>query len=123
MRTALLLLTLSMAALAQAPQPAAPTRADILRGDYGPYRANNDLLSYHLDIRVDPAKKTIAGTNTIRFRMLADGTRIQLDLYANLAVDRILLGTTSLKYERELNTVWVDFPEPSRPSTASSFPV
>src|SRR5579863_6372015 len=27
------------------------TRADLLRGTYGPYRANNDLLFYHLDIR------------------------------------------------------------------------
>ena len=70
----------------------APTRADILRGEYGRYRANNDLLFYHLDVRVDPEKKSIAGKNTIRFRMLKDDTRIQLDLYANLNVDRILLG-------------------------------
>ena len=42
----------------QAPAPAPtdrpPTRADILRGEYGRYRANNDLLFYHLDVRVDP---------------------------------------------------------------------
>ena len=31
-----------------------------LRGGYGEERANNDLLYYHLDVRVDPAKKTIA---------------------------------------------------------------
>jgi aminopeptidase N len=60
---------------------------------------------------VDPEKKWIGGKNTIRFKMLKDDTRIQLDLYANLNVDRILLGTTPLKYARELNTVWVDFPE------------
>ena len=47
-----------------------PTRAEMLRGAYGPYRANNDLLYYHLDVRVDPAKKFIGGKNTIRFRML-----------------------------------------------------
>src|SRR6516164_4057752 len=98
-----------------APAPLAadrpPTRADILRGEYGRHRANNDLLSYHLDVRIDPGAKSIAGKNTIRFRMLSDDTRIQLDLYANLAVDKILLGTTPLKYSRELNTVWVDFPE------------
>ena len=44
------------------------TRADILRGAYGAYRANNDLLFYHLDIRVDPEKKFLQGKNTIRFR-------------------------------------------------------
>src|SRR6187455_3025158 len=96
----------------QGPRPLRPpTRADILRGEYARYRANNDLLYYHLDVRVDPEKKSIGGKNTIRFRMVKDDTRIQLDLYANLGVDRILLGATPLKYERELNTVWVDFPQ------------
>jgi aminopeptidase N len=89
----------------------APTRADILRGEYGRYRANNDLLYYHLDVRVDPAEKSIRGTNAIRFRMLHDDTRIQLELFANLNVDAIQLGNTPLKYERDLNTVYVDFPE------------
>ena len=110
----LLLLLVSVTTKAQAPAPqtpAAPTRADILRGEYGQYRANNDLLSYHLDIRVDPARKFITGKNTIRFKMLKDDTRIQLDLVATLAIDKIVMGTTPLKFEREINTVWVDFPE------------
>jgi aminopeptidase N len=94
-----------------ASQPNTPTRADILRGEYGRYRANNHLLFYHLDVRVDPEKKVIAGKNTIRFKMLKDDTRIQLDLFANLSVDKILMGSTALKYERELGAVFVDFPE------------
>ena len=87
-----------------------PTRADILRGEYGRYRSNNDLLTYGLDIRVDPDKKFISGKNTVRFRMLQDDNRIQLDLYENLNVDRILLGDTELKFEREINAVFIDFP-------------
>ena len=67
-----------------------PSRADILRGEYGRYRANNDLLSYHLDIRVDPEKKFLSGKNTIRFKMLKDDTRIQLDLHDNLKIDEIV---------------------------------
>jgi aminopeptidase N len=99
----------------QTPQtPVAPTRADILRGAYGQYRANNDLLFYHLDVRVDPEKKFISGKNTIRFKMLKDDTRIQLDLHQALNVDKILLGTTELKYEREFGAVFVDFPETLR---------
>ncbi|HEY0320263.1 MAG TPA: M1 family metallopeptidase [Pyrinomonadaceae bacterium] len=90
---------------------AAQTHADILRGAYGQYRANNDLLFYHLDIRVDPLKKFISGKNTIRFKMLKDDTRIQLDLHIALNVDKILLGTTPLKYEREERAVFVDFPQ------------
>jgi aminopeptidase N len=95
----------------QAARPAPPLRASQLRGEYGPYRANNDLLFYHLDVRVDPEKKLLSGKNTIRFKMLRDDTRIQLDLYENLKVEKILLGSTELKYEREYNAVFVDFPE------------
>jgi aminopeptidase N len=103
---------------AQNPSPPSteppPTRADILRGEYGRYRANNDLLFYHLDVRVDPAAKSISGKNTIRFRMLSADTRIQLDLHPDLTVDRIVLDGAPLKYERELGTVYVDFPNELR---------
>jgi aminopeptidase N len=94
--------------------PKEPTHADMLRGQYGPYRANNDLLSYHLDIRVDPEKKFISGKNTIRFKMLKDDTRIQLDLHEALNIDKILLNNVPLKYERDSGAVFVDFPDTLR---------
>jgi aminopeptidase N len=87
-----------------------PTRYDMLRGAYGPFRANNDLLYYHLDIRVDPDQKIISGKNTIRFRMLKDGTRIQLDLTDKLDIDKILWNNKPLKYERDTGAVFIDFP-------------
>ncbi|HEV2276103.1 MAG TPA: M1 family metallopeptidase [Acidobacteriaceae bacterium] len=100
---------------------AAPSRADILRGGYGPYRANNDLLYYHLDVRVDPERKFLSGKNTIRFRMLRDGSRIQLDLHPALHIDKILFGSAALKYERDSgdahgggSAVFVDFPQTLR---------
>ena len=93
-------------------QPApAPSRADILRGAYGPYRANNDLLYYHLDVRVEPQKKFLSGKNTIRFKMLNDDARIQLDLNPALNIDKILFGATQLEYEREAGAVFVNFPQ------------
>ena len=106
-----------------------PTHANILRGEYGRYRANNDLLSYDLNIRIDPEKKFVSGTNTIRFKMLKDDTRIQLDLYENLKIDQIVfvdgpyarpapVGNRTvmaapilLKYERDSGAVFVDFPK------------
>jgi len=118
-----------------APQVAtAPTHADILRGEYGRYRANNDLLFYHLDIRIDPEKKFLSGKNTIRFKMLNDDTRIQLDLYDNLKIDKIVQvfeGQGSnrqisaslsipLKYQRDSGAVFVDFPETLRASRVYS---
>ncbi len=88
-----------------------PTKDDLLRGEYGPYRANNDLLSYALKLRVDPEARTIKGSNAIRFRMLNDGQRIQLELTPALAIDALTMGGKPLKYTREERTVWVDFPE------------
>ncbi|MGZ8843242.1 MAG: M1 family metallopeptidase [Pyrinomonadaceae bacterium] len=122
----LLLGITAAAALAQSTQRSnAPTHANLLRGEYGRYRANNDLLFYHLDIRIDPEKKYVSGKNTIRFRMLKDDTRIQLDLYDNLKIDKIdqmfagqdsrgrptKLRSIALKYERDSGAVFVDFPE------------
>jgi aminopeptidase N len=107
-----------------------PSRFDILRGEYGRYRANNDLLFYHLDVRVDPDKKFLSGKTTVRFKMLKDDTRIQLDLQDALKVDRIVLvgkgqsakgkvatspGTSEaldeLKYTRDSGAVFIDFPQ------------
>jgi aminopeptidase N len=111
MKTALVLLICAVGLIwGQTP----PKRSDILRGEYGPYRANNDLLYYHLDVRVEPEKKFISGKTTIRFKMLQDGTRIQLDLHDALNIEKIVLGTTPLKYERDSGAVFVDFPETLR---------
>jgi aminopeptidase N len=112
---------------AQTTPPAATTAAtpalsggDKLLGGYGPYRANNDLLYYHLDVRVDPAKQFLSGTNAIRFRMLEDGKRIQLDLVRTFQIDGISLenahgAPTPLTYERAGGrTIYVDFPRTLR---------
>ena len=89
-----------------------PDRAAMLRGAYGPFRANNDLLYYHLTVRVDPDDKSLKGKNTIRFRMLKDGTRIQIDLQEPLDIDKIVYGSTELKYQRDTGgAVFIDFPQ------------
>ena len=90
--------------------PPTPTRAEVLRGAYGPWRANNDLLSYHLTLRVDPAARSISGDNLIRFRMLQDATRTQLDLTETLAVDSITLGDRPVSFVRDSGALFLDFP-------------
>ena len=93
---------------AQAPDAVkVPTKDDLLRGGYGPYRANNDLLYYHLNLRVDPVAESISGSNTIRFRMLRDGQRIQLELTPALTIDSIKMGGAELTYTREERTLYV----------------
>lgn len=112
----LVLLTIALPAQQARPPvpPAQAARQAELRGGYDRYRANNDLLHYALNVRVDPEKKFLSGTNRVRFTMLSDDTRIRLDLYANLSVDTIVMGATTLTWTRELNAVFIDFPETLR---------
>jgi len=91
-----------------------PTADDLLRGAYGPYRANNDLLFYHLKLRVDPVAKTIAGTNLVRFRMLADGRCIQLELTPELTLDSIMFRGVPLNYTRQERSLFLEFPRTLR---------
>lgn len=108
----LVILLITGACLLVIPSPSyCQSKADLVRGEYGRYRANNDLQYYHLDVRVDPDRKSISGKNSIRFKMLKDDSRIQLDLHSSLAVDKITYGETVLKYERDSGAVFVDFPE------------
>ncbi|UCG84735.1 MAG: M1 family metallopeptidase [Gemmatimonadota bacterium] len=89
-------------------------RADTLRGSYGPFRQNNDVLTYDLDIKVDVAEKFLRGTNKIRFAMIEDADRIQLDLFENMNIDSIVYHDGALPYTREFNAVFIDFPETLR---------
>ena len=86
------------------------TLADTLRGSYGPFRSNNDLTYYHLKVRVDPEKKYISGSNIIKWKMLKDDNRIQIDLYDHLSIDSIIWKNKKLLYERIYNAVFIDFP-------------
>ena len=104
------------------------SEADRLRGEYGPYRANNDLLYYHLDVRVDPEHQMLSGKNVIRFRMLEPGTRIQLDLVPVFNIDKIVLdepsgSTRALKYERAAGTGFITAVAPSATSMIMKSPL
>ncbi len=87
------------------------TKKDSLRGSYGPFRENNDLLFYALSIEVDVERKFILGKNTIQFQMLMDGSRIQIDLFENMTVDSIMFDGHKLSYKRDFNAIFIDFPK------------
>ena len=96
--------------------PPALSGGDRVLGGYGPYRANNDLLHYDLHVRVDPTRQFLSGMNAIRFRMLEDGKRIQIDLVPTFSIDGISLerthgAPTPLTYHRDTGrTVYINFP-------------
>ena len=63
------------------------SEADRLRGGYGPI-APTTISSTTTSTPRRSRHKTIAGKNPIRFKMLQDGTRIQIDLRDILKVDK-----------------------------------
>ena len=100
----LLLLTAVPLGAQQAPEF---TRADTLRGSISPERAWWDVIHYDLEVRVNPADSTIAGSNRIVYRITDEPRAMQIDLDARLQVDSIVAGGRSLPFEREENVVWV----------------
>jgi len=86
------------------------TRQDTLQGKYGPYRSNNDLLHYDLQIKIDVENKKLIGKNTITFTMLRDSKTIQIDLFKNMKVDQIVFNQKKLDFKREYNAVFISFP-------------
>ncbi|GAB3319444.1 hypothetical protein GCM10027299_11950 [Larkinella ripae] len=91
------------------------TRADTLRGKLTPLRSSYDVTFYDLDVKVDIDNQAISGKNRMRFRVLAPLDKLQIDLYANLAIQSIRYAGKPLTFTREFNAVFVQFPEELQP--------
>jgi hypothetical protein len=76
------------------------THQDTLRGSITKERAWWDLKYYHLDIRVNPGDRTITGSNTIRYTVLTEGNRMQIDLQEPMNISKVTQNGKELKFER-----------------------
>ena len=65
------------------------TEQDTLRGSITPEREWWDLNYYHLDVAVDPDKKFISGSNTIRYKVLKKNQVLQVDLQPPLTIEKV----------------------------------
>ena len=79
------------------------TKQDTLRGSITPERAWWDLTYYHLDIKVDPEKQTINGTNTVQYRVLTTGNTMQIDLQEPMTISKVEQAGKSLDFSRNGN--------------------
>ncbi|RZK29462.1 MAG: M1 family peptidase, partial [Hymenobacter sp.] len=124
LRLLLPLLGSSLLASAQLMQPKATfTRADSLRGGQRPERTCYDINYYHLNVKLDPARRFISGSNLFRFTATRDFTRLQFDLFANLAVGKVLYHGKELPFTREANAVFVTFPQAIKQGSREEFTV
>ncbi len=88
------------------------SEADSLRGALRPERTCYDVTFYHLNLLIVPEFKSIAGYVDIHFKAVNEVRKIQIDLAANMTIDRIEYDGKGLRYERRHDAVFVFFPEP-----------
>lgn len=87
------------------------TRRDSLQGGLRFERTSFDVLRYDLNIRVDPDKRFILGYNDITFKVVENTGRIQLDLFENMKIEKIVHNGKELKYKRDEDAVFINFPK------------
>lgn len=84
------------------------SRQDSLRGSITKERAWWDVKYYHLDIKVNPKDSTITGSNTIKYKIVQEYNRMQIDLQNPLTINKVIQDGVELKYNREGNAYFID---------------
>ncbi|MQP25892.1 M1 family peptidase [Flavobacterium sp. LMO8] len=87
------------------------TRRDSLQGGLRIERTSYDVKRYDLNITINPEQKSIKGFNEITFDVVIPSQKIQVDLFENMKVDSIIWNSKNLKYKRDNDAVFIDFPE------------
>ncbi|MBQ4822727.1 M1 family metallopeptidase [Aquimarina sp. MMG016] len=90
------------------------TLQDTLRGSITPEREWWDLTYYHLDIAVHPDKKTIAGKNTIQYKVLKNHKVMQIDLQPPLKIEKVLQDGKELNVNSEGNAHFITLQKPQK---------
>lgn len=93
------------------------TKADSLRGTLTELRSCYDVKYYDLTVKVNIEDKFISGSNKIYFTATQDFKRLQIDLFSNLQIEKILYKGQACKTSREFNAVYVELPDLQKKAT------
>lgn len=83
------------------------TRQDTLRGTITPERAWWDLTYYHLNIKVEPYKKFISGSNVIQYKVIDLQKDLQIDLQPPLKITKAIQDGEQLQVLKEGNAHFI----------------
>lgn len=86
------------------------TRQDTLRGSIGPERAWFDVTYYDLNLKLVPEKQYIEGYNEVTFTVLEKHPVMQLDLFEELEIGKVVYQGNNLEFEREGAAVFIEMP-------------
>ena len=96
------------------------THQDTLRGSITPEREWWDLTYYHLDIKVNPETKTIAGKNTIQYTVLKPNQVLQIDLQEPLVLTKVTQNDKALEIKHDGNAHFVTLKDQQNISETNS---
>lgn len=99
------------------------TRADTLRGMLRPERTSYDVTHYHLDVEIIPDSQFIKGSTTITFKVVDETSRIQVDLFDNMQIDKIEFDKKPLAFTREFNAVFISFSKPLKKNSVQKIAI
>lgn len=117
-----LLLTFTVALAGFAQQPTF-TKQDTLRGTITENRIWWDLLHYDLDMKVDPSSKSLQGSNTIRYKVLKNNQRMQIDLQPPMEITSITQDGKSLDFVRDGNAFFITLKKKQKPGTINEIKI
>jgi aminopeptidase N len=99
------------------------TRADTLRGSITPERAWWDVLHYDLKVTVNPSEKTIAGSNTILYKVLEANNRMQIDLQSPMKIDKIIQNDKEISFTSEGNAHFLKLQQKQEPGAENEITI
>ena len=86
------------------------TEADTLRGMLRPERTCYDVTFYELDIKIDPDRRFISGYADVYFDVVEEFETLQIDLFENMKINKIVSEDKALNFKRLHNAIFVEFP-------------
>lgn len=87
------------------------TAADSVRGMLSSTRSCYDVLFYDLDVSIDPETKSLRGNNRIRFKAVQSFDSMQIDLFANMQIEKIIFHDQPLPFTRKFDAVFIKLPK------------
>jgi aminopeptidase N len=84
-----------------------PSRSEVLRGGLRPERECYDVIFYELIVEPNIDARSLAGTCQIHFIAKSDFESMQIDLFANMQIDSIVLNGRQVSWRRDFDAVFI----------------
>ena len=99
------------------------TRQDTLRGSVTPERAWWDLNYYHLQVKTDPGRRYISGTNLVRYTVIDPARTMQIDLQPPMKITAVRQDGQPLQVTRDGNAWFIMLKATQQPGTLRSLEI